>query len=61
MSAKLYNAVSFSVRLSTSMMLGIILLQEEDRFLLRVPMGFIGRAVLVQQLLLLPWDNEQYE
>lgn len=61
MSAKLYNAVSFSVRLSTSMMLGIILLQEEDRFLLRVPMDFIGRAVLVQQLLLLPWDNEQYE
>lgn len=54
MSAKLYNAVSFSVRLSTSMMLGIILLQEEDRFLLRVPMDFIGRAVLVQQLLLLP-------
>lgn len=56
MSAKLYNAVSFSVRLSTSMMLGIILLQEEDRivgFLLHVPMDFIGRAVLVQELLLL--------
>lgn len=61
MSAKLYNAVSFSVRLSTSMMLGIILLQEEDRivgFLLHVPMDFIGRAVLVQELLLLSWDNE---
>lgn len=54
---KLYNAVSFSVRLSRSVIFGNILLQEEERivgFFLYVPMDFIGRAVPVQQLLLLP-------